>query len=286
MLAGAAATLGDLRLADGNGPFGGFEDLHEDHMRPARTAPQPVVDDLDPMLTSAVVPLTVSENGADPRATGARRSHRAQPRRSRRSAGSAPGSARSRRRWPIVTTALAVLVAVVIGGGYIFWRVSQNQYYVAANSNGQVVIYRGINYRILGISWFSPYQLTDVRLAQVPSNYQQAVKTAESSGSLTQMHQTVTNIATAVSECQDQYTAQKNWVTKDDAYNAYQARVAAAKRKHSASGTANLGASPPNPGPPPLAAGQRPSGTGGTCPPPEAFDIPASLLTPAPPGSS
>ena len=47
----------------------------EDHVRPARTAPQPAVDDLDrtdldPMMTSAVMPLTVSENGADPRRGG------------------------------------------------------------------------------------------------------------------------------------------------------------------------------------------------------------------------
>ncbi len=119
-------------------------------MRAARTAPQPAVDDLDPMMTAAVIPLPVSENGADPRATRARRSHRAQPRRSR-------GSPR-RRRWPIVTTALVVLLAVVIGGGYIFYRVSQGQYYVAADSNGQVVIYRGINQHIAGFSWSSPYE--------------------------------------------------------------------------------------------------------------------------------
>jgi PPM family protein phosphatase len=286
VLAGAAATLGDLRLADVNDPFGGFED----HLRPARTAPQPAVDDLDPMLTSAVVPLTVSENGADPRATPARRSHRAPPQRSRRSsAGNAPGSAPGsghRRRWPIVTTALAVLVVVVIGGGYAFWRMSQTQYYVAADSNGQVVIYRGINSHILGINWSSTYQPTDIQLAQVPSDYQQAVKAADSSGSLAQMHQTVTNIAAAVSDCQAQYTAQKKWVTRENAYNAYQAKVAAAKRKRPASGTVNLGTPPANPGSPPLGAGQRPSGTGGTCPPPEAFGIPASTLTPAPSRSS
>ena len=84
VLAGAATTLADLRLADGYGPFGGFEDHHEDRVLAARTAPQPAVDDLDPldpMMTSAVVPLTVSGNGADPRVTRARRSHRAQPRR-------------------------------------------------------------------------------------------------------------------------------------------------------------------------------------------------------------
>ncbi len=68
-----------------------------------------------------------------------------------------------------MTTALVVLVGVVIGGGYIFWRVSQTQYYVTANSSGQVVIYRGINYHILGFSWSSPYQRTGIQLAQVPS---------------------------------------------------------------------------------------------------------------------
>ena len=191
-----------------------------------------------------------------------------------------------RRRWPIVTTALVVLVAVVIGGGYIFYRVSQSQYYVAANSSGQVLIYRGINYNILGINWFSPYQQTGLQLAEVPSNYLQTVKTADSSGSLTQVHQTVTNIDTAVTQCRTQYAMQELWVSKENAYRAYQAKVAAAKRKHPTGGTANLGPPPPNPGPSPLAAGQRPSGTGGMCPPPEAFDIPASTLTPAPSGPS
>jgi PPM family protein phosphatase len=284
VLAGAAATLGDLRLADGDGPF----DDYEDRRQPARTAPQPTVDDLDldPMLTSAVASLTVSENGADPQVAQARRSHRAQPRRSRgRSAGNAPVNAH-RRRWPIVTTALVVLVAVVVGGGYIFWRMSQNQYYVAANSDGQVLIYRGINYNILGINWFSPYQQTGLQLDQVPSNYLQTVKTAESSGSLAQVHQTVANIDMAVTECRAQYAKQELWVSKEIAYRAYQAKVAAAKQKHPTGSTASLGPQPPNPGPSPLAAGQQPSGTGGTCPPSEVFGIPASALTPAPSGSS
>jgi hypothetical protein len=292
VLAGAAATLDDLRLADGNGSFDGFEDHHEDRRRSARTAPQPAVDDLDldPMLTSAVASLTVSENGADPQVTRARRSHRAQPRRSRgRSAGKAPGSAPGnahRRRWPIVTTALVVLVAVVIGGGYIFYRVSQSQYYVAANSSGQILIYRGINYNFLGINWFSPYQQTGLQLAEVPSNDLETVKTADSSGSLNQVRQTVTNIDAAVTQCRTQYALQELWVSKENAYRAYPAEVAAAKRKHPTGGTANLGPQPPNPGPSPLAAGERASSTGGTCPPPEVFGIPASVLTPAPSGSS
>src|SRR5260370_10581583 len=94
VLAGAAASLGELRLADGTGPFGIFED-HEDHVRAARTAPQPAVADLDPMMTAARMPVPVGEDGADPRVTRARRRHRQQPRRSR-------GSGPRRRRAPNV----------------------------------------------------------------------------------------------------------------------------------------------------------------------------------------
>jgi PPM family protein phosphatase len=277
VLAGAAASLGDLRLADGHGSFGGFQDHHEDHVPAARTAPQPVVDDLDPM-TSAVVPVTASENGADPRGKQARRSHRAQPKRSRGPSG--------RRRWPIVTTALAVLVAVVIGGGYIFWRMSQTQYYVAAKDNGAVVIYRGINYRILGISLNGLYKPTGIQLAQVPENYRQTVTNPDSTGSLSQAQTTAGNVKAAVIQCRSAYEAQKNWVTADNTYTKYQAKVAAAKKKHPPGSIAKLGTPPPNPGPQPLAAGQRPSSTGGLCPPSEVYGIPASVLIPAPSGSS
>src|SRR5207302_3861437 len=98
------------------------------------------VDDLDP----GSVPLaTASENGTGLQAAPSRRGHRGQPKRAVRA---------GRRRWPIVTTSLVVLLAVIIGGGYIAWRWSQDQYYVAADSKGEVVIYRGINQRVAGIS--------------------------------------------------------------------------------------------------------------------------------------
>jgi PPM family protein phosphatase len=266
VLAGAAATLDDLRLADGYGPFGGLEDHHEEPARAARTAPQPAVTDLDPMMTSAVVPLPVSENGTGPQTPRARRSHRAQPRRGR----GAAGSARTRRRWPIVTTALVVLLAVVFGGGYIFWRVSQNQYYVAANSSGQVVIYRGISQHIAGFSWSSPYELTGIELAQVPSNYQQTVKTAYSTGSLAQVRATVANIRTAVDNCRNAYTALQNWATAVDKYNTEVAQA------HKAKKPVNRIPRPPG----------QPAAAGGMCPPSTTFGIPASALTPSTSGAA
>jgi PPM family protein phosphatase len=263
VLAGAAASLGDLRLADGTGPFGIFEDHHENHVRAAQTAPQPAVADLDPMMTAAVMAVPVSENGDDPRVTRARRSHRAQPRRSR-----GPGP-RRRRRWPIVTTALVVLLAVVVGGGYIFYRVSQENYYVAADSSGQVVIYRGISQHIV-FSWSSPYEQTGIELSQVPSNYQQTVKTAYSTGSLTQVRSTVTNIRTAVDNCRNAYVALQNWAT---AVNKYNIEVAQA---HKAKKPTNKIPKPP----------VQPAPAGAMCPSPAAFAISASALAPTGSGSS
>jgi protein phosphatase len=267
VLAGAAANLGDLRLAAaGTGPlsaFDGLDDHHEDHAVPSRTVAQPIVSgDLD-QADLGSIEFTASENGAG--AVPARHGHHAQPRRAKDAAEPA-----GRRRWPIVTTALLVLVAVIIGGGYIAWRWSQDQYYVATGAKDQVVIYRGINQRIAGISLSSPYELTGIPLAQVPSNYQQTVKTAYASGGLPEVQKVVGNIRTAVKLCQQQYAALQQWVTAE---NAYTAEVAQAKRQKKP--TAGI----PGPGP-------QPSGAAATCPSSQEFGIPASALVPAGPGPS
>jgi serine/threonine protein kinase len=179
-------------------------------------------------------------------------------------------SANTRRRWPIVTTALVVLLAVVIGGGYVFYRVSQEQYYVAADSSGQVVIYRGISQHIAGFSWSSPYQTTGIELSQVPSNYQQTVKTAYSTGSLPQVRLTVENIRAAVDNCRNTYTALQNWATAVNRYNAEVTQAHKAKKP-----TNNI------PKPP-----AQPADAGAMCPSSAAFGIPASALAPTPSGSS
>ncbi len=254
VLAGAAAHAGDMRLsAGGTGPFAalGTADNHRDeHGQASRTAPQPVVaDDADDAFGAVT---TVSENGTGP----GRRGHRRRPSR--------------RRRWPIVTTALVVLLAVIVGGGYVAWRWSQDQYYVAVDGNGHVVIYRGINQRVAGISLSSPYQRTAIPIDQVPSNYQQAVRTAYASGSLAQVQQVVGNVRSAVNQCRQQYVALQQWAAKVNAYNA--AVAAAKQRRKPVSGI---------PRPP-----QRPPGAAATCQSPQAFGISASALAPATAGHS
>jgi hypothetical protein len=270
-MAGAAASVSDPRLStDGTAPAGpfGVNDHLENHFagsygghgRSSTTGPQPMVavDEIDP----AAMPLAVAtENGTDPRTTGPRRSHRAQPKRGRRS---------GRRRWPIVTTSLVVLVAVVVGGIYVAWQWTQDQYYVGADSKGQVVIYRGVNQRIAGISLSKPYLPTRIQLAQVPAPYAETVKTTDAASSLSNAQAIVTNIRNAVTECQQQYTALRDWAAKD---NAYQAAVTLATRQHKPT------KSIPKPGPqPPKAAAACPSST--------EFGIAPSALAPAPTGHS
>jgi len=269
VMAGAAANVSDPMLStDGTAqvsPFDGSEN-HLDNQfggsygggRSSTTAPQPMVavDELDP----AAMPLAVAtENGTDPRMTGARRSHRAQPKRSRRS---------GRRRWPIVTTSLVVLVAVIVGGIYVFWQWSQDQYYVGADSHGQVIIYRGVNQRIAGISLSKPYEQTGIELAQVPAPYQQTVKATDAASGLGNAQAIVTNVRNAVTACLQQYTQLKDWVTKE---NAYQVAVARAKLARQAKKPPN--SIPANPGPQPPKAGAM-------CPPSTAFGIAASALVP------
>jgi hypothetical protein len=167
-----------------------------------------------------------------------------------------------------VTTALVVLLAVVVVGGYIAWRVSQNQYYVAVDSHGDVVIFRGINERIIGINLSHPYQQTSIPLAQVPSNDQQTVRTAYASGSLAEVQKTVANIRSAVNLCRQQYTALRDWATAE---TRYQAELAQARNNHKS--TKDIAKPPP-----------QPPSAGAMCASSQAFGIPPSALRPS--GSS
>ncbi len=262
VLAGAAAHASDPRLAaSGTGPFAviddHFENHFDDHGQPPMAAPTPMgIDDSD--LGS--IPLAAANgNGTGPNSVRAR-SHRAQPRR----------TTRTRRRWPIVTTSLVVLLGVIIGGGYIAWRWSQDQYYVAADSKGEVVIYRGINQRIAGISLSRPYHLTGIPLAQVPAPYQQTVKATDQASSLSEAQRIVANVDAAVSTCKEQYEKLAAWVTTE---KNYQAAVAQANRQKKP--TRNIPKPPPQPAKP-----------GPMCPPSIAYLISPSALTTAAPGQS
>ena len=267
VLAGAAANVHDSRLStDGTGPFGTDGDHQGNHYagsydedgHPSMTVARPMValDDLDPDELALAL---ASENGTDMTAVRARRSHRAQPRRARR-----------RRHWPIVTTSLVVLLAVVIGGGYAAWRWSQNQYYVGADSTGQdVLIYRGVNQHVVGISLSHRFQATGIKLSQVPPSYQQTVKATDAASNLSGAQAIVANIRSAVATCQQGYAALQQWVAED---NVYQAKVALARKQHKS--VKDIRAIQGQPGPRPPAPSM--------CQPSTAFGIAATALAPSP----
>ena len=175
---------------------GNFTGVYDQHERPPLTAPQPMLtaDDLDPLDPAMALALAGEDDMDLTAVRGGRGGHRGQPKR---------GARRSRRRrWPIVTTSLVVLLAVIIGGGYVAWRWSQDQYYIGADNNGQVLIYRGVNQRIAGVSLSHPYQQTGIQLAQVPAPYQQTVKATDAASSLHDAQAIVANVRSAVATCQ------------------------------------------------------------------------------------
>jgi serine/threonine protein kinase len=172
-----------------------------------------------------------------------------------------PGSGGRRRRL-IVTAALLVLLAVVVGGGFIFVQSTQGQYYLTA-TNGQVVIYRGVNQKILWINLSHLYQQTGIKLVQVPTNDQQAVSSYPP-GNLAHAQSAVANIRAAVTLCQQQYTQLREWVILD---NKYMAEVAQANQQNKpTAGIAKPGTAPT---------------VGPFCQPSEAFGIPAGDLSPS-----
>jgi PPM family protein phosphatase len=74
-----------------------------------------------------------------------------------------------RRRWPLVTSILAVLVLLIAGGLYAGYRATQGEYYLASDGH-QVTIYRGISQKIAWISLSSVYRKTGIPVSDVPGD--------------------------------------------------------------------------------------------------------------------
>ena len=99
-----------------------------------------------------------------------------------------------RRRWPVVSFLLVLLLLLIGGGGFLGWRYIQGQYYVGTDGQ-QVVIFRGINEKIIGISLSSVYRKTGIPLDHVVANdRQQVVDASIPPSNLTKAESVVTGI--------------------------------------------------------------------------------------------
>ena len=124
--------------------------------------------------------------------------------------GDRPDHRAARRRWPVVTTILVVLLLVIVGGVYAAWRYTQGQYYVGTDGR-QVIIYRGINERVLGMSLSSVYQQSGIPLDHVPASDLAQVRSTITASSLAEAQQTVANIRQTIL-CDNYDAAYANWL--------------------------------------------------------------------------
>ena len=89
---------------------------------------------------------------------------------------------------------LAIVIGLVWVGAAAAWSWSQQQYYVG-EQDGNVVIFRGVNADLPGLSLSSPYETTDVALDRLSDYDARNVSDGIEAGDLDDAHRTVDNLA-------------------------------------------------------------------------------------------
>ena len=108
-----------------------------------------------------------------------------------------------------MTSIIALFVILVGGGAFIAHQVIDSQYYVGIRG-GKVVIFRGLDQKLLGFSLSNVYRRTSIPAAGITSESRQAIQHAPS-GNLAQATHFVANIRTGYNGCQAAYAAVTNW---------------------------------------------------------------------------
>ena len=123
---------------------------------------------------------------------------------------------------------VALLLIVIVGGGYAGWRYTQTQYYVGEDA-GHVAIFRGINQNVAGLNLSSIYQRTEIPLAAVPVTDQASIRSTISATSLAGAQAIVGNIRSDYQTCQNAYQSLQAFQQKQSDYTK---ALDAYKKKH------------------------------------------------------
>jgi protein phosphatase len=133
-----------------------------------------------------------------------------------------------RRRWPIVTSLVVLLAILIVGGGYLGWRYTQDQYYVGAD-DGDVAIFQGVNETVLGIHLSHVHQRMPIPVTGVPLPDQATIRGTTSPGSLPDAQAIVARIRRGYQACLAAYAAMSRY---HKAEAAYQAALRAYQKKY------------------------------------------------------
>jgi protein phosphatase len=81
------------------------------------------------------------------------------------------------RRHPVRTTVLLVVLLALLGGGlWAGWRVTQSQYYVGATDDGKLAVFQGVPGQIAGVDLSNVHHTSNTELDELTPVAQERVK--------------------------------------------------------------------------------------------------------------